>query len=146
MKNIGIVCEGPIECDVKKDTRERCPVVLPCAEHKSSVEGYMEHLETLIEMWIGDLSDTCIVIPCDSIEVWIVAAYDENEKAEEIEDAWISIISKKKCYHNIKISGTKKRRRIYEQFAGVVCSNWEKVTTLCLSAKKFEENIIYELE
>lgn len=137
---------NPIECDVKKDTREKCPVILPCVEHEESAEGYMEHLENLIRMLLNDdLSSTCIVIPCDSIEAWIVAAYDEDEKAEEIEDSWISVISKKKYYHDIKISGTKKRKRIYEQFAVVVCSNWEKVTELCLSAKRFEAQIAFFL-
>lgn len=142
-----MVCEhkgiyNPIECDVKKETRELCPVVLPCPEHEDSVNGYMEHLENLIGKWLDDLSDTCIVIPCDSTEAWIVAAYDEIENIEEIEDPWINIISKKKCYHDIKISGTKKKKRVFMKFVDVVCSNWEKVTELCVSAKKFENNII----
>lgn len=144
------VCEyrgknNPIECDVKKETRESCPVVLPCANHKDSINGYMEHLEHLVGKWMDDLSDICIVIPCDSIEAWIVAAYDKTEKVEEIENPWINIISKKKDYHNIRISGTQKRKRIFEQFAEVVCSNWAKVTELCISAKKFEDNMIFLL-
>ena len=132
---------NPIECDVKKETREMCPVILPCRKHDGSVEGYMKHLENLIEIWLNDLNDTCAVIPCDNTESWIIAAYDENEDAEKIENPWISIISKKKYYHDIKISGRKKRIRIYEQFSSVVCSNWEKVTELCVSAKRFEESI-----
>lgn len=52
------------------------------------------------------------------------------------------MVSKKKTYHGIRISGTKKRRMVYEQFASTVCSNWAKVTELCLSAKKFEEDIV----
>lgn len=141
------VCENkgilnPLECDINKESRELCPVVLPCQEHESSIVGYMEHLENLIKSWMSDLNDTCIVIPCDSTEAWIVAAYDGLPDVESIEDPWINIIAKKKSYHDIRIAGDKKRKRIYEQFVEVVCANWEKVTELCLSAKHFEENII----
>lgn len=132
---------NPIECDVKKETREQCPVVLPCADHDWTVAGYIKHLEHLIECLLKDLKNVCVVIPCDSIEAWVIAAYDEDEKAEEIEDSWMNVISKKKYYHNIRISGDKKRKVVYEQLARMVCSNWEKVTDLCLSAKKFEEDI-----
>ena len=45
----------------------------------------MEHLESLIGKWLNDLSNTCIVIPCDSTEAWIVATYDETPDAEEIQ-------------------------------------------------------------
>jgi hypothetical protein len=50
---------------------------------------------------------------------------------------------KKKFYHNIRISGNQKRMRVFEEFVKVVCSNWEKVTEICVSAKKFEKNISY---
>lgn len=133
---------NPIECDVKKETREACPVVLPCVNHEESVNGYIDHLENLIGKWLNDLSDTYIVIPCDSIEAWIVAAYDEIENAEYVKDPWESIIAKKKFYHNIKISGTKKRQKLFKEFVKVVCSNWPKVTELCVSAKKFEDAIV----
>lgn len=90
-----------------------------------------------------EMREICpIVLPCDSIEAWIVAAYDELENAEQMEDPWISIISRKKTYHDIRIAGDKKRKRVYEQFVDTVCANWNKVTKLCLSAKRFEENII----
>lgn len=143
---VSTICEykgvrNPLECDVNKKTRELCPVILPCKEHDASVEGYMEHLESLIKSWIQNVDDTCIVIPCDSTESWIIAAYDELPNAEFIEDPWTNIIAKKKTYHNIRIAGDKKRKRVYEQFVEVVCARWEKVTELCLSARRFEENI-----
>ena len=97
---------------MKKETKKACPVVLPCTDHEESVNGYMEHLENLIGKWLNDLSDTCIVIPCDSTEAWIVAAYDERENVEDIEDPWINIIAKKKAYHNIRIPGTQKKQKI----------------------------------
>lgn len=66
--------------------------------------------------------------------------------AEKIEDPWLSVIAKKKEYHGIKIAGDKKRQRIFEQFADVVCEKWEKVTVLCQSAKIFEENMLRIIE
>jgi hypothetical protein len=134
---------NPIECDVKKEIREMCPIVLPCTEHEESVNGYIEHLEHLVRKWLGNLKDTCVVVPCDSTEAWVVAAYDELENAEEINNPWINIISKKKSYHNIRISGNQKRMRVFEELVKVVCSNWEKVTEICVSAKKFEDDISY---
>ena len=133
---------SPIECDNKEETRKICPIILPCSDHEESVESYMKHLEGLIGKWLEDLSDVCIVIPCDSTEAWIVAAYDEVEDAEKIEDSWIHVISKKKAYHGIKVSGIQKRQRLFKQFAERVCCNWAKVSELCLSAKRFEENIL----
>ena len=50
----------------------------------------------------------CIVIPCDSTEAWIVAAYDNTAKVEFIKDPWESVIAKRKTYHDIRISGKKR--------------------------------------
>lgn len=141
------ICEhkgeyNPIECDVKEETREACPVVLPCGNHEESVNGYIEHLEKMIKKWFHDLSDTCIVIPCDSTENWIVAAYDETDNVENKKDVWINIIARGKTYHDMRISGTQKSQKIFREFAKTVCANWHKVAKLCVSAKKFEDNII----
>lgn len=140
------ICENknkynPLECDSQKEFREACPVILPCGDHDASAEAYRKHLEQLISKWLPDLNETCIVIPCDSTEAWIVAAYDEREDAENIEDPWKNIIAKKKTYHNIRISGKQKRVKSFKEFAQGVCSKWEKVTQLCSSAKEFEESI-----
>lgn len=54
--------------------RNVCPANIPCSEHELSVVGCMQHLEALIGIWLADKKDTCVVIPCDSLEVWIVAA------------------------------------------------------------------------
>ena len=97
-----------MECDSKKEIRESCPIVLPCAEHKTSVNAYIRHLEQLIIEELQDMSDTCIVIPCDSTESWIVAAYDGLEDAEEKEDPWKNIIAKKKCIMKFESLGNKK--------------------------------------
>lgn len=139
-RNKGV--SNPIECITSDESRDACPVILPCSDHENSINGHMLHLENLIGRLLKDLKDTCIVIPCDSTESWIVAAYDEIEKVEEIENPWINVISKKKTYHNIKVSGTQKRQKLFKQFAEMVCLKWGKVTELCISAKKFEDNII----
>ena len=116
--------------------------ILPCVGHEDSVNGYIGHLESLVGKWLDDLCDTCIAVPCDSMEAWIVAAYDEKENVEGVEDPWTNIIAKKKFYHNIKISGAKKRPKIFQEFVKVVCSNWSKVTGLCVSVKWFEDHIV----
>ena len=132
----------PMECDGKKEIREMCPIVLPCADHEMSVNAYISHVEKLIGAELKNLSDTCIVIPCDSTESWIVAAYDEVEYAEEVEDPWKNIIAKKKAYHEIRIPGKQKRIKTFKEFAQVVGRNWEKVTELCVSARVFEKQIM----
>ena len=73
---------------------------------------------------------------------WIIAAYDELEDAENIENPWENIIAKGKTYHSIRILSSKKRKRIYEQFVETVCLNWKKATKLYTSAKRFEDNIL----
>ena len=78
---------------------------------------------------------------CDSTEAWIAAAYDNLPEIEFMENPWENVIAKKKIYHGIRISGKNKRARIFEQFAPVVCKNWDRVTELCLSAREFERDI-----
>lgn len=144
---ISTLCEykgkrNPMECDINRETREACPVVLPCADHEESVDGYIDHIESLISSWIGNLSNICIAVPCDSTDAWVVAAYDRICGIEGIEDPWSNIIAKKSKYHNIRIPGRKKRQRLFDQFADKVCCHWEDVTELCESAKKFQDSII----
>ena len=134
---------NPLECDEQKELRDACPINMPCADHGPSVNSYMEHLSHLISKWLPDLDDTCIVVPCDSTEAWVVAAYDEIEGVESIRDPWNSIIAKKKDYHKIRIHGNKKRMNAFKSFGKIVCENWDKVIELCVSAKQFEDDIIY---
>ena len=90
----------------------------------------MSHLKGLLTTWLKETDDTCIVIPCDSTEAWIVAAYDQTDGIETIEEPWEHIIAHGKYYHNIRIPGQKKRTSIFEQFVPTVCENWSKVTKL----------------
>ncbi len=128
--------EDPLFCDTKI-----CPISLPCKDHGASPAGYMEHLKKLISAMLPDIKDTCIVIPCDSLEAWIVAAYENRQDAEAIEDPWGNVISKGKTYQGIRICGRKKRGNTFQLFSETVCSNWRQVTTLCQSAKDFEQII-----
>ena len=97
-----------LECDIRPEDRDVCPVILPCPDHRAPITGYMEHLKELLSTWLKEPDDTCIVIPCDSTEAWIVAAYDNTAEVEFIKDPWESVIAKRKTYHDIRISGKKK--------------------------------------
>lgn len=131
--------ENPIKCMKLKEGF--CPVILPCAVHHAPPEGYICHLEDMITSWLKREKDICVVIPCDSTDTWVVAAYDDFPDVEMMEDVWNNVISKGKMYHNIRIPGHKKRIGIYRQFTDMVCDNWDKVKTSCVSAKYFEDRI-----
>ncbi len=129
-------------CDIKPEYRNNCPVLLPCPEHNAPVSSYMEHLEVFDPFMVkrnrpylhryppatapkpGSLPPT---ITCPKLNLW--------------KTPWENVIAKKKIYHGIRISGKNKRARIFEQFAPVVCENWDRVTELCLSAREFERDI-----
>lgn len=144
---------GPVDCDAKeenhpltcaKGTEGKCPVVLPCKEHLQNARGYEEHLETLLRQWLGDSADheeILITIPCDSTDAWIVAAYQDCEDVETLENPWEAVISRKKEYHGIRIPGKKKRISVYSQFLPALCQQWERVVTQCYSAKSFEDRV-----
>ena len=68
----------------------------------------ISHLKGLLASWLKDMEDVCIAVPCDSTEAWVIAAYDETDHAEEVEDPWKNVISRGKCYHGIRIHGHKK--------------------------------------
>ena len=143
------VCErsgtvSPLHCEGLKGND--CPIKLPCSSHNGSPQGYMEHLTSLARSWLNGNKDACIAIPCDSTDAWVAAAYDQMENIEMIEDPWINIISKGKEYHKIRIPGHKKRLTVYRQFVDHVCEQWEEVKRLCLSAVRFEENIISSMD
>lgn len=138
------VCEwkgtvNPLECD--KIRENGCPIEMPCVSHEISVDGSINHLTKQITAWLNDGNDLCIVIPCDSTDTWVAAAYDGMEDVEKIEDPWNSIISRGKTYHGIRIPGHKKRLTVYRQFVSEVCDQWEEVKTLCVSAECFEKRL-----
>lgn len=126
----------PLYCDTTK-----CPITLPCDRHGAPVSGYIEHLKELISSQLIDTDDTCIVIPCDSLEAWIVAAYDGPANVEAIENPWENVIARGP-YHGVRIPRGKKSARIFAEFAPVVSQNWQQVTRLCQSARDFEQSIL----
>ncbi len=130
----------PLMCIV-----DTCPIVLPCLTHEPPVGGYISHLKQFIGSLLGQTDNICVAIPCDSIEAWIVAAYDGVENVEAEEDPWEHMIARGKYYHGIRISGKKKRAVTFLEFVPVVCENWGRVTQLCESARDFEESIRRQL-
>jgi len=126
----------PLNCHL-----DNCPVVIPCDQHGTGVTGFVAHLQNLLQGYFtGNYVPTCL-IPCDSTDSWIVAAYDDIEDAESIEDPWNSIISKKKMYHNIKVPGHRKSKSVYEKFIPTVCEKWDIVKRRCSQAAWFDEMI-----
>mgnify|MGYP004499932433 CR=1 FL=1 len=73
------------------------------------IGGYINHLTHMISGGKEYQVDVCIVIPCDSIEAWIAAAFDKTDNAEMIENPWESVISKAKSYHDIRDQGRQKK-------------------------------------
>lgn len=126
----------PLEC---KD--DNCPIVIPCNRHENGIDNYVEHLKSLILSYFpGEYIPVC-VIPCDSTDAWIVAAYDDMENTEAIVDPWKNIISKKKEYHGIRVPGHNKTKVVYDKFIPVVCQNWELVKSRCSQAAYFDQVI-----
>ena len=134
---------NPLDCDsMGRDVRQNCPLTLPCLDHEISVRGYQNHLHMLITLLLRDLNDTCVVIPCDSTDAWIVAAYDKTSNVESIENPWEAVIAKGKYYHELRIPGKKKHTSTYHTMAEIVCDNWEDVKGLCSSARSFEYELL----
>ena len=123
-------------CDTSK-----CPIQLPCNIHGVPALGYQDHLKELIRSELIDMRDTCIVIPCDSTEAWIVAAYGSLPNAELLNGPWENVIANGKAYHGIRIPGSKKCDRIFKEFAPIICEQWSKVTQICQSAMDFGRDV-----
>lgn len=126
----------PLECQ-----EQNCPVILPCDKHRHGAEGYSTHLTEMIQNLIKAKIAPVCVIPCDSTDAWIVAAYEDLGAVENIIDPWDTIISRSKDYHGIRIPGHKKNLTIYRSFLPTVCKNWSKVTQTCTQAHAFEAAI-----
>ena len=120
-----------------------CPVNIPCRSHEETIEERMNHgILTLKEsLSDADMNQIVITIPCDSTDAWVVAAFDEIDDIESIDDPWKTIIAKEKYYHGIRVRGDKKNTVTYAQFSDHVAKAWESVTQRCQSAKQFEVEI-----
>lgn len=123
----------PLQC-----RKTDCPVQIPCGSHEPGVSGQVEHLQNLLLNCFHGEYVPIFVIPCDSTDAWIAAAYEEIEGIETIDDPWNSIISKKKEFHGVRVPGHKKTKTVYEKFIPTVCQNWEAVKSRCTQAADFE--------
>lgn len=123
----------------------KCPLPFPCPEHQEErPKAYVSHLERIVNTYLGDDRSipVIIVIPCDSTDTWVVAAFEDMETEYELlEDPWNSIIAKGKEYHGIRIHGKKKSKLTYKELIKVVTANWPVVTSKCEQARYFQESI-----
>ena len=139
-----VLCEkkeniSPLKCqEIKKNN---CPVKIPCGDHIDSPEGYRSHIENCILEWgnfDSERKDIIRVVPCDSTDAWIVAAFDSEPETEKILNPWEAVISRKKEYHGIRVPGHKKNNRIYQQFLPMLEKKWNQVVVFCDSARSLE--------
>ena len=127
-----------LECEEVK--RKLCPINLPCDAHGAPPEAYSEHIRSVISSYIM-CNSICPVVPCDSTDAWIVAAFDGLADSELIENPWEKVISRSKSYYGIRIPGHKKNQIIYRQMVNQVCIRWDIVTGICKEAARFEKQI-----
>ena len=153
-KALHCICESTV-CDIKglgfplycEKYNKDCPVILPCLSHDNKIEDVVHFTKKIIINSFDNISEDAVIItiPCDSTDTWIVAAYDEYNNPEEIEDPWKNVISKKKYYHDIRVRGDKKNTVTYSLFLKQVTDNWAVVTDKCYSADLFSKQIKEQL-
>ncbi len=131
----------PLYCKAAAD--RKCPIELPCRDHANEVDEIINHGRYVLEKTLGEIdkSRILITIPCDSTDAWIVAAYDDFEEVERIEDPWRNVIAKGKKYHGIRVRGEKKSISTYSDFAEHIAANWDNVTRSCHSAACLDRKI-----
>ncbi len=151
-KEVHCWCESTI-CKEKKsevfplycrNTIERkCPIELPCSNHVNDLKDMIMHGKYVLGKTMGEFDKTKIVItiPCDSTDAWIVAAFEDYDNIEQIEDPWKNIIAKGKYYHGIRVRSDKKNVVTYGQLSEQLVDNWNMVTDRCISAKCLEDDI-----
>ena len=139
------VCEDkgkvfPLYCEKVKN--EKCPVKLPCNSHDSGIDKRVEHGVSILTAAMGeaDMSHISIIIPCDSTDAWVVAAYDDIDDVESLVDPWKNVIAKKKDYHGIRVRD-KKNTTTYKNFSEMVVDRWSRVTEKCSTAMLFEQEV-----
>lgn len=126
----------PPECK-----NESCPVMIPCELHQEGADGYVSHLRSLLCNCFPGKNVPVCVIPCDSTDAWIVAAFENGDNIEEIHDPWTNIISRGKEYHGIRIPGHKKTKKVFDALIPAVKQNWESVKRRCPQAEGFDRII-----
>ena len=131
----------PLYCESAKSG---CMAEVPCKSHETNVVSMMAHGETVIREALStcDVKRVIITIPCDSTDAWVVAAYDDIDDVELVQDPWKNIIAKQKYYHDVRVRGDKKNTVTYSAFMETLANNWPKVAKKCESARVFEHAIL----
>lgn len=144
------LCEG-VECPHKDETippncryPKECPITLPCNNHGEPPEGYVSHLRELLSRMFSEEHEIPIifVIPCDSTDIWIVAALDDMEDYELLKNPWSTVISKGKYYHSVRIHGDKKNKSAYLNLIEQMLKQWDRVINRCKQAEQFQRELV----
>ena len=150
-KEVHCLCESTV-CDEKgkafplyceKVADRTCPVKVPCADHEKETPAIMDHGKAVLESELEyeDMAHIAITIPCDSTDAWVVAAYDEIDEVEMLEDPWNRIIANGKYYHGIRVRGNRKNTNTYKNFSTKIAECWDTVTQKCRSAENLEQEV-----
>jgi hypothetical protein len=154
-------CDRPQECDKSKVdsavlcriAKEECAVCISDEFKRSSINDKYDFLYAKVLSWLSVADDglpKIICLPFDCTESWIIAAFDGDifgSPIEEIEKPGDTIIAQKTKYHDSKVpregqNKLKKNAIFYETvLIPKLISEWVSVTTLCSTAKKFENEI-----
>ncbi|MBQ9008517.1 MAG: hypothetical protein IJ088_04205 [Clostridia bacterium] len=123
-----------------------CPLPFPCTEHQEEKPNtYVVHLKEILNAYLGERRSipVLLLIPCDSMDTWIVAAYEDlSAPYELLEDPWDTIVARGKEYHGIRIHGKKKSKAVFNELIKTVTANWSSVTEKCSQAGRFQEELI----
>ena len=124
---------------------QACTIQIPCSLHEQSVEARTAHLNNILRTYFPDELPIPILFtfPSDSTDTWIVAALDEYEEYEEIENPWINIITHKLSYHGVKRNKQKKTKRVYDELINLMLENKERIFERCTQATLFRDNLNY---
>ena len=124
-----------------------CPLEIDSSFVLKTVEEKLKFLRDKIRHWLtADIHEKIVFcLPFDSHESWIVAAFDADSHGnpELIEKPADSIIARSSRYHNIRVirqdGKLKKTKLLYQRFLiPELCSKWNYVVTVCISAKCFQ--------
>ena len=133
----------PLKCSglIKKE----CSIKMPCRLHEPSPQGYASFLKEFLEKQTGadDELPICFLTPCDSTDTWIVAACEEREQYESIDDPWESVICHAPCYCGVHMRNRpKKSSRPYNELISIVERNWSSVRKRCPQAEAFTNDVL----
>lgn len=133
----------PLKCERCKENK--CPIELPCLRHEASPQGYAIFLKTFMANISGNHRELpiCFLAPCDSTDTWIIAACEERETYEDIDDPWEKVICHAAKYNGIKITNRNhKNREPYQKLISIVENNWAIVRERCPQAEAFTDDVI----